>query len=130
MTDQHSDWTAYIITTLVTAVGSMIGAIVFLAKLIETKYVIEIKELKALFVNLEIKYDKKLNSQENDLTQQRIETEECLKDRQELAIKVAKLESTSNNLQKLARSSELKSMNRADLIKEQIKELEEKIENQ
>ena len=130
MTDQHSDWTVYIITTLVTAVGSMVTAILFLAKLIETKYVTEIKELKALFINLEIKYDKKLNSQENDLTQQRIETEECLKDRQELAIKVARLESTSNNLQKLARSSELKSMNRADLIKEQIKELEEKIENQ
>lgn len=125
MTDpgQPSDWTTYIITTLVTVVGSMITAILFLAKLIESKYVTEIKDLKLCLTNLEIKYDKKLDSQE-------LATEECVKDRQDLAVKVARLESTSNNLQRLAESSEMKSMNRADLIKEQIKELEEKIEKQ
>lgn len=128
MTDpgQPSDWTTYIITTLITVVGSMITAILFLAKLIESKYVTDIKDLKLCLTNLEIKYDNKLELQETALTQQKLETEECLKDRQDLAVKVAKLESASEWLRKLAHTSEMKSMDRSDLIKARLDELEHK----
>lgn len=129
MSDPASDWSTYIITTLITAVGSMVGAIIFLAKIIETKFVTEIRDLKKCLTDLEVKYDKKLKAQEEAFAEQKLETENCLKDRQELAVKVARLESTSDNLQRLARSSEMKSMNRSDLIREQIKELEEKVKD-
>ena len=126
MTDQHSDWTAYIITTLVTAVGSMIGAIVFLAKLIETKYVTEIKELKALFINLEITRKSELANQETKIEEQKIITTKCQEDREALAIRIARLESESNYLKQTAQSNEINSMKRTDLIKTRLEELENK----
>lgn len=130
MTDpgQPSYWTTYIISTLATVVGSMITAILFLAKLIESKYVTEIKDLKMCLTNLETKYDKKLDEQEVKLADQKQETDNCQTERQELAVKVARLESESDNLRRLAQSSEMRSMGRADLLKEQIKGLESKIE--
>lgn len=126
MTDQHSDWTAYIITTLVTAVGSMIGAIVFLAKLIETKYVTEIKELKVLFINLEITRKSELANQETKIEEQKIITTKCQEDREALAIRIARLESESNYLKQTAQSNEINSMKRTDLIKTRLEELENK----
>lgn len=126
MTDQHSDWTAYIITTLVTAVGSMIGAIVFLAKLIETKYVTEIKELKGLFINLEITRKSELDNQETKIEEQKIITTKCQEDREALAIRVARLESESNYLKQTAQSNEINSMKQTDLIKTRLEELENK----
>lgn len=47
MSDQTPpDWTNWIIGTIMTALGSAVGAVVALAKMIETKYVTEIKLLR------------------------------------------------------------------------------------
>ena len=88
MAEPAADWTTYIITTLVTAVGSMIAAIIALAKVIETKYVTEIKELKVHYAASEIKT-------ELEISQIREASDKCEKDREELAIRLARLETKS-----------------------------------
>lgn len=100
----------------------MIATVVFLTKLIESKYIQEIRELKTTFSTFETKAEVKMVQLED-------ESRICQQDRFKLAVRVAQLESTSNNLERLTKSSEMKSMDRADLIKEQIKELEEKIKD-
>lgn len=127
MADQAPvDWTTYIITTLITALGSVVGAIVFLAKIIENRYVEEIKALKLLFINSEISHNAEMLVQKAEILEGKADAAKCQKEREELAIRVARLESVSDNLKKLARSSEMKSIDRADLIKARLEELESK----
>lgn len=89
MTDQ------YIITTLVTAIGSAIGTILFLAKIIESKYVSEIKEIKAMYEATEISHKEEMTEQKKEISVLKIEAALCQKNREELAIRVARLEAKS-----------------------------------
>ena len=122
MPNESTDWTNWIITSILGALSTMIATVVFLTKLIESKYIQEIRELKTTFSTFETKAEVKMVQLED-------ESRICQQDRFKLAVRVAQLESTSNNLERLTKSSEMKSMDRADLIKEQIKELEEKIKD-
>jgi len=75
MTNEHTDWTTWIITTIMAALTTMIGTVVFLAKLIESKYVIEIRELKMEMNEMIVKH------------------EDCLQKHHEAELRLARLES-------------------------------------
>lgn len=81
MSDTPADWTAWIITTVTAALGTMVTTVVFLAKLIESKYVQEVKrgndEIMAVSAKLEA---------------QIIKHEECMQKHHEAELRLAKLE--------------------------------------
>lgn len=56
MADSPQDWTTWIVTTLLAAVTTMVGTVVFLAKLIESRYTTEIKELKSGLLDMAVKH--------------------------------------------------------------------------
>lgn len=115
MSTTSTDWTTYIITTLVTAVGSMIAAIITLTKIIESKYVKEIAELKAHSALLELKTDTEINQ----LKGLYMESENR---REDLAVKLARLEAKSDMLERKSVTCERKS----EQVKTRLDELESK----
>lgn len=86
MADIPNDWSTWIITTIMAALTTMIGTVVALARIIESKYQSEIKDLKADFVDYK-------SFAANERATMKVETEKCLADRMQLAIRVAQLES-------------------------------------
>ena len=85
MTDQPDNWTTWIISTTMAALSTMIGTVVFLARMIESKYTSEIRDLKSEFKDYKTYAD-------NDRHELLIKSDECQKDRYSLAIRVAQLE--------------------------------------
>lgn len=79
------DWSAWIITTLLAVVSTMVGTVIFLAKLIEGKYRAEIADLKNSFATLK-------NETAEAYNKLYIETVKCREDREQLAVKAARLE--------------------------------------
>ena len=57
MAETSTDWTAWVITTIGAAFSTMVGTVVFLAKLIESRYVTEITELKQEVKGLSEKHE-------------------------------------------------------------------------
>ena len=115
MADPSTDWTTYIITTLITAVGSMIAAVIALAKIIETKYVREITELKAQSAVCATKTDVEI------LQLKKLYAESENK-REDLAIKLARLETKSDILERKAFNTEI----RSEQVKTRLDDLEQK----
>lgn len=75
MTEQTPpDWTAWIVSTLLASVTAMVSTIVFLAKLIESKYLTEIRTLSTKVDLLEKKH------------------EECIQGHHQADLKIARLE--------------------------------------
>lgn len=74
MPEQSPDWTTWIITTIMAGLTTMLGTVVFLAKLIESKYVSEIRELRAEISLMKVKH------------------EECVQGHHEAELKFARLE--------------------------------------
>lgn len=91
MENEHTDWTTWIITSIMGALTTVIATVVFLAKLIETKYVQEIRELKDAFSSFEKKAEVKMEHLEE-------ESRICQQDRFKLAVRVAQLEATTKDL--------------------------------
>ncbi len=87
------DWTGWIITVLLTVLSTMVGTVVFLAKMIEGKYRAEIADLKNEITLIKQQtraaYDSLL-----------AETIECRKSREELAVKNAALETRVSLLER------------------------------
>jgi len=75
MSNESHDWPTWIITTIMAALTTMIGTVVFLAKLIESKYVTEIRDLKTEMTDMSVKH------------------EDCLQKHHEAELRLARLES-------------------------------------
>ena len=116
MTDEQLDWTNYIITTLVTAIGSAIGAILFLAKMIETKYVLEIKGIQAANEAAQTRHEKEMTEQKQEIQRQKIESALCQKNREELAIRIASLEANSRRLEHKNYTNGLEAKHQSDRL--------------
>jgi hypothetical protein len=84
-TTPPDDWTAWIITTIMAALSTMVGTVIFLAKLIESKYVSEIRDLKNDFKDYKIFADK----ERQELT---VKHAQCMEDHYEAKIRLARLE--------------------------------------
>ena len=78
MNEESHDWTQWIITTIMAALTTMTGTVVFLARMIESKYVKEIRELK------------------EEMNAMVISHEDCLQKHHEAEIRLARLESQIN----------------------------------
>lgn len=86
MTDTPTDWTSWIITTVMAGLTTMIGTVVFLAKLIESKYVEEQKRGNAEIAHLSAK-----------LEAQVAKHEECMQLHHEAEVRLARLEGQIQN---------------------------------
>ena len=82
MAEATETWATWIISTIMAALSTMIATVVFLARMIESKYTTEIKELKEELKSLKTESESQINKI-------LIKCEECQKDRQSLAIRVA-----------------------------------------
>ena len=67
------------------ALSTMVATVVFLARMIESKYTTEIRDLKLELKEYKVYAD-------NDRHELLVKSEECQKDRYNLAIRVAQLE--------------------------------------
>lgn len=98
MSNDTSDWSNWIITTIMAALTTMIGTVVALARIIESKYVSEVKDLKSVIT--EQKED--LNSYrifaDNRAQEMILKHEECMKAHHKAEIRIAQLETISNNI--------------------------------
>jgi len=84
MSDPQHDWINWIITTIMAALTTMVGTVIFLARLIESKYVTEIRELKEEMKDMAVKHI------------------ECLEKHHAAELRLARLESqVDNNTSKL-----------------------------
>lgn len=85
MNEQPDNWTTWIISTIMAALSTMVATVVFLARMIESKYTTEIRDLKLELKEYKVYAD-------NDRHELLVKSEECQKDRYSLAIRVAQLE--------------------------------------
>ena len=65
MSDTSVDWTNWIITTVMAALGTMVGTVVFLAKLIESKYTQEVKRANEEITSVSAKLDAQTKKHED-----------------------------------------------------------------
>lgn len=86
MSDTPTDWTSWIITTAMAGLTTMIGTVVFLAKLIESKYVEEVKRGNTEIAHLSEKLDKQATAHA-----------ECMQLHHEAELRLAKLEGQIQN---------------------------------
>lgn len=100
---QAEGWVTWIIGTLITALMSMLGTIVALARKYESKYQTEVADLKQQRLDDKKQHDSVVNELKQEFAADRAaskavcdalqkETTECRKDREALAVKVASLE--------------------------------------
>ena len=85
MASEQDDWSSWIITTIMAALSTMVGTVVFLAKLIETKYLTEIRELKEEFKTYRAYAD-------NHRHELEVRNEKCMEEHHQAEIRLAKLE--------------------------------------
>jgi hypothetical protein len=85
MSEPTGDWSNWIITTLFAALSTMIGTVVALAKMIESKYVQEIRDLKNELTKFESRSSSEIATLKED-------SRACQEDRFKLSARVAQLE--------------------------------------
>lgn len=86
MSEQTPDWTTWIITTLLAGVTTMVGTIVFLAKLIESKYVREVSDLSKALIQTNLDHKAEIQS----IIEKH---EDCLRKHHEAELRFVRLES-------------------------------------
>jgi len=82
MSNTTTDWPMWIITSVMAGLGTAVTTIIGLAKYIETKYVTEIRELKADMHEIVVKH------------------EECLEKHHQAELRLAALEYKNSKLNK------------------------------
>jgi hypothetical protein len=86
MTDTPTDWTNWIITTAMAGLTTMIGTVVFLTKLIESKYVQEVRTANEEIATLSCKLDAQVAKHED-----------CMQLHHEAELRLARLEGQIQN---------------------------------